>query len=63
MSVEKPNDVAENEAVVAKFKSLDDRATQQPCTYRVLFDEARELAQEQFIRAMTAEARLHALTS
>lgn len=56
MSVEQPNSVAENEAINLKLRSLVERANQQPCSYRVLFDEALGLAENQFMRAMKAEA-------
>lgn len=61
MSVIKPNDIAENEAVNAKLHSLVERAKQQPCNYRVLFDEALILAEKQFMRAMAAEGHIASL--
>lgn len=61
MSVEQPNAVTENEAVHLKLRSLVERAQQQPCSYRVLFDEALGLAENQFMRAMKAEAVIASL--
>jgi hypothetical protein len=55
------NDKATNEAVVAKLKDLELRATQQPISYIQLYREAFDLAEEQFKRAMAAEAKLFRL--
>lgn len=52
------NDPKENEAVNAKLDELRSKAAQQPISYKWLFDQAIELAAEQFMRAMRAEAAL-----
>jgi hypothetical protein len=56
--MENLNDKAANEAVAAKLKELEARAAQQPVSYIQLYREAVELAEEQFRRAMIAEAAL-----
>jgi hypothetical protein len=48
-----------NMTVAAKLVRLQERAAKQPMSYKTLFDEALELAEEQFRRAMIAEAKLH----
>ena len=53
------NDEQENMAVAAKLVRLQELAAKQPMSYKTLFDEALELAEEQFRRAMIAEAKLH----
>lgn len=52
------NNPDENKAVDAKIRDLYKRAAQQPVSYISLYREAIELAEEQFKRAMAAEARL-----
>lgn len=52
------NDKATNEAVAAKLKDLHARGAQQPVSYIQLFREAIDLAEDQFKRAMAAEAQL-----
>lgn len=54
----KLNNPAENQAVAAKLLDLQARADQQPISYKYLFDQAMEVACDQFKRAMAAEARL-----
>jgi len=56
--MENLNDKAANEAVAAKLKELEARAAQQPVSYIQLYREAIGLAEEQFRRAMIAEAAL-----
>lgn len=41
----------------AKLKELRARATQQPISYKMLFDETLEIACEQFKRAIFAECK------
>ena len=48
-----------NKSIAAKLPRLQERADQQPLSYKALFDETLELAEEQFRRAMIAEAKLH----
>lgn len=53
------NDPTINAAIDSKLREMRTRAEQQPISYLPLFNEAIELATEQFMRAMTAEAKLH----
>ena len=55
------NQVEVNQAVRAKLLDLQARADQQPISYIQLFREAMELAEDQWRRAMAAEARLYRL--
>lgn len=52
------NDPEINRAIARKLRKLEERAAQQPISYIQLFREAMEIAEEQFKRAMVAEARL-----
>jgi hypothetical protein len=52
------NDKATNEAIADRLKALEARAAQQPVSYIQLFREAIDLAEQQFKRAMAAEAVL-----
>lgn len=55
------NDKDTNERIAGQLKRLRERATQQPISYKTLFDEAMEIASDQFQRAIAAEATLHGL--
>lgn len=55
------NDKELNEKINEALKRLRERATQQPISYKMLFDEAMEIASAQFQRAILAEAILHKL--
>ncbi len=53
------NDPKVNQAVADKLRAMHARAQQQPISYKMLFEEAADLAEEQFKRAMAAESKLH----
>lgn len=59
MSTDAPNDSAENKVIAEKLKTMISKAEQQPISYKPLFDEAIELAEAQFRRAMIAERALY----
>lgn len=56
------NDPVANENVAAKLRELDAQASQQPISYKWLFEQAMDIADAQFRRAIDAEARLYAIT-
>jgi hypothetical protein len=55
----KLNDPAQNEAVLNAMIRMRAKAAQQPISYAGLFAEAMNLLDEQYMRAMAAEAKLH----
>lgn len=50
-----------NKSVSDQIREMSNRAQQQPISYKPLFEQALELAEQQFRRAMTAEAMNHEL--
>ena len=58
---ERLNDPDTNARIDAALRKMRERAIQQPNSYKMLFDEAIELATEQFMRAMAAEQQLYRL--
>jgi len=61
MSVANPNDPASNKEVADKLLAIRERADKQPISYLSLLRETLEVADEQFHRAMCAEAEIYRL--
>lgn len=53
------NDPKKNSEIAKAMQALHDRAAQQPVSYIQLFRDAMTIAEDQFRRAMLAEAELH----
>lgn len=58
MSISVPNDPQQNSETAAKMLALRERASQQPISYKWLFDQSMELADDLMHRAVCAEAEI-----